>query len=80
MKSTSFCLNYASSVSFLNLFPREAITWFCVKPFESQSPVLLPKSPTLIHASFVGELMKASYKEGGKALSLQQISLAGHQF
>lgn len=81
MKSTSFCLNYASSVSFLNLFPREAFPWFCVKAFEShRSHLCSCLSPTLIHTSFVGELMKALFREGGKALSLQQISLPGHQF
>lgn len=81
MKSTSFCLNYASSVSFLNLFPREAIAWFCVTAFESHHCHLCsPKSLTLIHTSFMGELMKALYKERGRALSLQHISVAGHQF
>lgn len=35
MKSTSFCLNYASSVSFLNIFLREKIAWFCVTAFRS---------------------------------------------
>lgn len=35
MKSTSFCLNYASSVSFLNLFLRRKIAWFCVTAFGS---------------------------------------------
>lgn len=82
MKSTSFCLNYASSVSFLNLFPREASPWFRVKAFESHRSYLCSclSHLTLIHTSFVGELMKASYREEGKALSLQQISLAGHQF
>lgn len=40
MKSTSFCLNYASSVSFLNLFLREKIAWFCVTAFGSHCSCL----------------------------------------
>lgn len=73
MKSTSFCLNYASSVSFLSLFPREAIAGFCVTAFESHHSHLC-SCLSHPHPHFLrGELMKASFKEGGKAPSLQYI-------
>lgn len=67
MKSTSFCLNYASSVSFLNLFPREAIAWFCVTASESHHCHLCsPKSLTLIHtSSWVSSWKLCTRKEEG---------------
>lgn len=56
MKSTSFCLNYASSVSFLNFSKGKKCLVLCYGfRVSSQPPVLLPKPPTLVptHPSWV---------------------------